>query len=81
MFICIKYTRMNKNEMCNYNCTRPRFFLLFSEITTNISLNRFPTNSDPLKLLKKSRKASKMATTCEHIATSGFCKGIKTFLW
>ena len=73
---------MNKNEMCNYTIARDLgFFFTFTGITTNISLNRFPTNSDRLKLLKKRRKASEMATTCKHIATSGFCRDVNTFLW
>lgn len=82
MFICIKYTRINRHEMCTLQLRETSvFFVNFTEITTNISLNRFPTNSDRLKLLKKRRKASEMATTCEHTATSGFCKDINTFLW
>ena len=60
--------RMNKNEMCNYTIARDLgVFFTFTGITTNISLNRFPTNSDRLKLLK--RNAERQVKWRQHAST------------
>ena len=54
--------------MCNYTIARDLgFFFTFTGITTNVSLNRFPTNSDRLKLLK--RNAERQVKWRQHAST------------